>query len=74
MSIIEKKSFLNFGLLLILISVPIFLSSSFLIKSPFYNLGILSEMDISTALFLLAIIFLIVGIYFWSKTFKVKDE
>jgi len=73
MTIIEKK-FLNFGLLLIFISVPIFLSSSYLIKSPFYNFGIPSELDFSTALFLLAIIFLIVGIYFWSKTFKVNDE
>ena len=71
MVIIEKERFYRFGLLFILIAIPLFLLSSFLINSPIFTFGIISSVDIANFLFLFAIFLLIVGLYFFGKN-KVK--
>ena len=67
MVIIEKERIFHFGLLFILIAIPLFLLSSFLINSPFFTFGIISDIDIANYLFLFAFFLLIVGLYFFGK-------
>ena len=74
MTVTKKEGLINTGLVCIFISLAIFVYNSFLGKSIYSKYGIMAELGVSNFLPLIAIIFLILGIYFWVKAFVVKDD
>jgi uncharacterized membrane protein len=74
MTVTKIEGMVNSGLVCILISLAIFALTFFMEKSPYSKFGIMAEWGVSNILFLIAIIFLIFGIYFWVKAFVVKDD